>query len=713
VNGEPRTGDPYGLGWLRLPVLLERGQNTFLFHLAGDRFSAKLAPPPGSVFLLDDDRTLPTLVRGETDAAWAAMPVVNASRDWLESAQIECQGKGGETVATPVAPIPPLSVRKVGFQMPPAGDAAGDEVTYSVRLVRPAIVATSPSATLAETDVPLRVVGPADEQVRTFKSRIDGSVQAYAIHPATAAAVAGEQPGLIVALHGAGDEAEEFLAHFAPKKWAHVVAPTGRRPYGFDWEDWGRADVLEVIDDVRQHFPSDPRLTYLTGHSMGGHGAWHLGVTYPDRFAAIGPSGGWPSFWSYGGGMLDFEDPDEIQALMLRGNAPSDTLSLLTNLAGDGIYVLHDADDQDVPVEQARFMRNRLAEFHPNFVYFERPGADDWSGDAGYDWPPMMEFFQHNSLPSPNERKTIAFTTADPGVSSRCGWVSIEAQQKPLQPSSVEIAQDVETRSFVGQTQNVARLAIDVGHWSSRRGGPIQVTLDGQQLPRLAWPEADEAGNSATTLWFERHDDRWSAASAPLPHSKGPRRSGPFKAAFDNDALLVYGTNGTPEENDWAEAKARYDAETFWYRGGGALEVLPDSRFDSHRDPERNVILYGNADTNRAWPALLADSPVQVRRGEVRFGTHAESGDDLAALFVYPRPASDTALVGVVAGTGPAGMRLTNRLRYFVSGVAYPDLMIFGPGVLAEGTSDVRAWGYFGPDWKVDTGDFAWRDSSL
>ena len=46
VNGQPHTGDPYGWGWLRLPVLLERGRNSFLFHLAGDRFSARLVPPP-------------------------------------------------------------------------------------------------------------------------------------------------------------------------------------------------------------------------------------------------------------------------------------------------------------------------------------------------------------------------------------------------------------------------------------------------------------------------------------------------------------------------------------------------------------------------------------------------------------------------------------------------------------------------------------------
>jgi hypothetical protein len=70
-------------------------------------------------------------------------------------------------------------------------------------------------------------------------------------------------------------------------------------------------------------------------------------------------------------------------------------------------------------------------------------------------------------------------------------------------------------------------------------------------------------------------------------------------------------------------------------------------------------------------------------------------------------------MVGIVAGTGPVGMRLTNRLRWFVSGVVYPDLMVLGPKILIEGTSDVRAWGFFGNDWSVETGEIAWRDATL
>ena len=61
--------------------------------------------------------------------------------------------------------------------------------------------------------------------------------------------------------------------------------------------------------------------TYLTGHSMGGHGTWHLGVTFPDRFAAIAPSAGWISMWSYAGARRT-ESPSPVEELMAPGPGP-------------------------------------------------------------------------------------------------------------------------------------------------------------------------------------------------------------------------------------------------------------------------------------------------------------------------------------------------------------------------------------------------------
>ncbi|MEW4451123.1 hypothetical protein AB1L30_00355, partial [Bremerella sp. JC817] len=105
---------------------------------------------------------------------------------------------------------------------------------------------------------------------------------------------------------------------------------------------------------------------------------------------------------------------------------------------------------------------------------------------------------------------------------------------------------------------------------------------------------------------------------------------GAFKDAFRHRVVLVYGTVGSEEENAWALARARYDAETFGYRGNGSIDVIPDTAFDPAADPDRNVVLYGHADSNAAWSGLLGDGPVAVERGRLRVGAVDRERDDLA-----------------------------------------------------------------------------------
>src|SRR5262249_5347868 len=161
-------------------------------------------------------------------------------------------------------------------------------------------------------------------------------------------------------------------------------------------------------------------------------------------------------------------------------------------------------------------------------------------------------------------------------------------------------------------------------------------------------------------------------------------------------------TKGTPEENRWSLARARFDAETFWYRGNGSVQVISDtSLLDSQNEQEfrdRNVILYGHADSNGAWPRLLEESPVQARRGAVTLGSRTIAGDNLACLFVRPRPGSERASVAGVSGSGLIGLRLTERLPYFTSGVAYPDLIVLRAPLSGASSPAPVAAGYFGAD---------------
>lgn len=703
VNGEPRAGNPYQYGYVKLPVALHAGTNDLLFQCSRGRMKVSLTAPPAPVSFNLSDPTLPDLVTDTKANTWGAVVLVNATPEAQQHLVIRAALAGGATVDTPVPVVPPLSVRKVGFQLRGKAPRSGDKVALELTLLDQA---GGKRKTLDTAKTDLRVRRPDQTQKRTFVSDLDGSVQYWALNPAQPVHRNDPPPALFLSVHGAGVEAIGQADAYSPKTWGHLAAPTNRRPYGFDWEGWGRLDALEVLRLAMAELHPDPQRVYLTGHSMGGHGTWQLGALFPDRFAAIGPSSGWISFFSYAGGRR-FTNATPVEAILQRASAPSDTLLMQTNYLQEGVYVLHGSADDNVPVREARQMTNVLAQFHHDFQYHEQPGAGHWwdaSDEPGadcVDWAPLFDFFARHAIPTDESLREVNFTTVNPGVSATCHWLEIEQQVHPLERSAADVRWDPGQRRFVGTTLNVARLAFSLN--SIKPGAPLEVELDGQTLDAIPWPAAGK-------LWLQNDAGQWRVTTALSPTMKGPRRSGPFKDAFRHRMRFVYGTAGTPAENAWALAKAKFDAETFWYRGNGAVDVIPDTAFNASAEPDRGVILYGNADSNRAWPTLLGDSPVQVRRGQVTIGGRTLSGDDLACLFLRPRAGSDVACVGVVAGTGVAGMKLTDRLLYFLSGVAYPDCTVLGPDMLSDEARGVRAAGFFGNDWSVEQGDFAWRD---
>jgi hypothetical protein len=697
VNGEARPGDVYSHGTMKLPVRLRKGENSLLFLNGRGQLRATLVPPRGDGQVETYDVTLPDLLAGKAADTWGAAVVVNATDQAMKGASLRAEAGGGKPAPeTPVPALPPLTARKVAFRI--RRPAATEPGSCPVALT----LVSDQGRTLDTAKLDLRVRRPGETHKRTFLSAIDGSVQYYAVVPSKAdASPDAKRPGLILTLHGAGVEGLGQAETYAPKTWAHIVAPTNRRAFGFDWEDWGRLDALEVLGLALEQLDPDPRRVYLSGHSMGGHGTWQLGVLFPDRFAAVAPSAGWISMRSYAmTGARTVEGTSPAVELLRRATLPSDTLAFKANLGTEGVYVLHGSADDNVPVDEAREMRSQLGTFHPDFAYFEQPGAGHWWGGCT-DWPPLMEFFRRHELPKPGDVRRVDFVTPSPGVSARSHWAAIEAQAEPFRPSAVHLAFDPKARRFSGTTENVARLALDLADLDP--GKPVTAELDGQSLKDVRPPSGE------TRVWLRRpgKSKTWEASGKPPASLKGPRRGGPFKDAFRNRVVFVYGTRGTPEENAWALARARYDAERFWYQGNASVDVVPDTGFDPSAEPDRNVVVYGHASSHAAWKALLGPSPVQVDRGSVRVGDRTLTGEGLACLLVRPRPGSDVASVGVVGGSGPAGMRLTGQFPYFTSGVAYPDCLVVGPGAMKGGDGGLLAAGFFGEDWGVTSGAFA------
>ena len=707
VNGLPVAGDPYAYGDFAVPIEIKQGSNLLVFHVAQGELRAKLVRPDAPVAMSNSRTTFPSLIQSDKETkAWASVTLVNQGEKPLTGATIEAQLNGGPAHSTPVAWLDAATLRSCPLQIAvPAGlDQNLAELTVRVK---------QGDAVLAEQQYELEIVKPNGVQTHTYRSRVDGSVQSYVVVPATTTGAtvqtvsnnneSGAMAALL-ALHTDGMTAQDYVALYHAKSWAHIIVPSGRGMYPLDWEEWSRIDASEALADAQKIFDIDTQRIYVTGHGMGGHGALVLAASQPDTFAGVATMAAWPSLWTYGGGMPDYRDPSPVQEMLLRAASPSDTLALLKNLSGSGVYLSHGADDDQIGPEQSRLIVRKLSDWHNDFAYHQLEGKGNWWGPETVDAPEALQFLAARHRDSSKVTK-VSLSTSDLGTVASNHWLTIAAQEKQFALSEIDIEVRKQPLAFVGTTKNVKRIVINKSAVPPKQ--PFVVRLDDtQSVPFAGMPASGE-------VWLEKVGDQWMRRTSPKKSDKSPQRYGGLKQVFDHNVLLVYGTVGKPEENDWSRAKAHYDAATFAYRAGGALEVIPDTEFKPSETKDRNVVIYGNVDSNRAWAMLMSSSPVQVRRDRLTFGVRPEQGSGLGLVIVRPRSGSNTRLVAAIGGTGVEGMRLTNRLRYFWAGVAYPDMLLLGPKALELGDPGIRAAGYFGEDWDVDDADMAWRDLAL
>ncbi len=144
---------------------------------------------------------------------------------------------------------------------------------------------------------------------------------------------------LMLFLHGAGERGTNIwkvATHGPPKNVASdpdfpfiLVSP--QCP---EHQIWSRDTLLGLLDDIIANYAVDTNRVYLTGLSMGGYGTWDLGMTYPERFAAIVPV--------CGGGEL-------ITAMMSSRDKGQALLSL-------GIWAFHGGKDPIVPLAESQRM---------------------------------------------------------------------------------------------------------------------------------------------------------------------------------------------------------------------------------------------------------------------------------------------------------------------------------------------------------------------
>lgn len=712
INGLPQEGDHYDFGWSLIPVKVKKGLNTFVMSPGRfTRMRARLIRPSDPVLLTSRDLLLPDLLIEEPDRPFlGAVRVINSKDKNISQYIIRCRLQNLTTEA-PVGYIAPRLVQKIPFEIPFNSTIESGDQEMIVELL------DGSGNVVSTVTTSVSVKSRHNHHKRTFISGVDNSVQYYSVAPSTNTTQ--DSQALILSVHGASVEAVNQANAYDKKDWGYLVAPTNRRPFGFAWEDWGRIDAMEVLNEARTIYRPNPQKIYLTGHSMGGHGTWYLGATYPDQFAAIAPCAGYPDLLEYRNSfirrrlqqspetlerygiskktierMLMEDVPSPVEKLVHRAGNPSRTLKLIRNYLQSGVYILHGEKDNVVPTYLAQDMRERLGRFHPDFVYYEYPDGTHWYGDHSVDWPPIFDFFKQRTIPLDSEVADFEFYTASPGVSSTSHFTEIHQQIIPFDISHVKVDR---RDSLHVTTDNVHVLGIDIG---SMGQPPAGLVIDGDKLGIL---------HSEGHHYLRQSDDGWGWTDPPSLTEKGPHRNGGFKDAFNHGVVLVYATGGDQTENAWYYNRASFDAQKFWYRANGHIPLIRDTDFDPDEYPNRNVILYGNQDNNSAWDLLLADCPIQVSDNMVQIGKVSVSGNQWGSFFIYPRMDSETASVGVVSATGIPGMKAAFDNQYLENGTMFPDFLLFDEDVLTEGNGSIKCAGFFGNDWSVQKGDFEWK----
>lgn len=644
VNGELYVGDIYRYGIDGVPVRLKKGANHVYVRGVRGGFQLTMREVEPGAHLLLRDATLPDMIAGKMTVAEGSVVVANTSETMVHN-------------------VPPMGVRRLPVTVRYDGAPVAENAKGRIE------VDLSPSMGLTGRFKIVVRESTAAHKV-TFRSRIDGSVQYFGV---LAPKRATQDSGIVLTLHGAGVQARRQAACYAPKSDLWIIAPTNRRPFGFDWQDWGRVDAYEVLAAAQKRYTTMPGRVYLTGHSMGGHGSWHLGANDPDLWLGIAPCAGWESFDTYGRGARK----GALDALWRGADLAGDTKRFVSNLAESNVFVLHGEDDKTVPVAEARRMEAavRSAGGSPRSHY--EPGKGHWydgkvsAGTDCVDWPGIFEMFGEFKTPLGAPRAAPAkfsFVSADPGVDATHFWLDL---RQPLEYGT-EMRVDVEGDRIT--TSNVRRLHL------TRSG---DVAVDGVKF--------------VAPVELLRDADTWVKAEQSLAGEKSPERSGPFKRAFDRRFVLVHGA-----ADRLGASRARLDAQRWWYIGNGDCAVLTDEQFAMGDYSGRNVILYGNSETNRAWASVVPENcPIVLRQGEAVVNGESHKARDLGCVFVYPRRGEKAALVGVVGWTGRAGALTSATIPLFVAGVGIPDYVLFSSKTLTEGDLGVRTAGWFDHRWRL------------
>lgn len=482
--------------------------------------------------------------------------------------------------------------------------------------------------------------------IRGFVSRVDGSVQPYAVTlpDGIATATSRTRLPLYVVLHGRGGDRNEirFIEDHdgkpVPKDQTWVQLDVfGRIDNSYRWA--GETDVFEAIADVKRRYYIDDRRVVLWGFSMGGAGSWHLGVHHPDKWCSVGPGAGFVDYLNYQNPKTPLPEHqrdalhvyDALDYALNAFNVPICTYGgeLDKQLAASQLMV-DAAKERDVEI---KFLIGPGVEhkFHPDsfkeFMAFHRANVE-------------------RGRMTSQQRKEIRFITYTLKY-NECDWLTIEELDDHLDAATVHATVAKDGVLHV-KTENVTALQI-------ARDVAEKIEIDGDEHP------LSNAGGGLLPgvfyVWDGQHwdlldyDQSRAFAGNPELH-KRHNLQGPIDDAFMEPFACVLPTGKPWHENQAAWAKWTYDrfAREFdkWMRG--RVPTIKDSELTDEQIENKNLILFGDPSSNAVLAKVVNELPVTWTERTLEVAGKKYDPKTQAVSLIFPNPLNPNKYVVVNSG---------------------------------------------------------------
>ena len=340
------------------------------------------------------------------------------------------------------------------------------------------------------------------KQIHAYYSAIDGSVQPYAItlpegyDPAKPAR-------LYVWMHGRQNNTTESEFIFSQQTFRPgnvPVADQGQiqvdlfgRINSAGWHWAGEADVFEGIAAVKKRFKIDDQRVLLRGFSMGGEGAWHIALHYPDRFAAAEIGAGTWSRRAQMPGLAPYQYAalkiwENMEEWALNGfNLPiaghdGDTDTQIASLPGPPPGTPSRGQLESSLRTRAQLEREGFAaEGEPDFLHLKgTPSIFLISQKTGHGTSPLvrqrldafLKEWGDKGQTSPEHIRFVTYTTRY----NHDYWISVDGMDKHYERADVDAQRTSGGAQYEIKTHNVSRLALRETEHAK------QVTIDGQTL---------------------------------------------------------------------------------------------------------------------------------------------------------------------------------------------------------------------------------------